>query len=135
MPVQPREPIHSLAASFGSAAAIGSTMRPMAADAALVLVLVPAHGAHPLRLPLVKRITTIGSDYWPSTPEGRLLCLLLSVYGLAVFGYVTAALASFFIGRDIQEASGPVTDGPTLADLHGEIRRLREQLKDAGIAR
>src|SRR5690606_21422217 len=47
---------------FGSAAAIGSTMRPMTADAALVLVLVPARGAHPLRLPLVKRITTIGSD-------------------------------------------------------------------------
>jgi len=62
MPVQLRDPICSLAASFGSAAAIGSTMRPMTVDAALVLVLVPARGAHPLRLPLVKRITTIGSD-------------------------------------------------------------------------
>src|SRR5690349_7395284 len=62
MPVQLREPACSVAASFGSAAAIGSTMRPMAIDAALVLVLVPARGAHPLRLPLVKRITTIGSD-------------------------------------------------------------------------
>src|SRR5258705_14022181 len=62
MPVQLREPICSLAASFGSAAAIGSTMRPMTVDAALLLVLVPARGAHPLRLPLVKRITTIGSD-------------------------------------------------------------------------
>jgi DNA-binding NtrC family response regulator len=37
-------------------------MRPMTVDAALVLVLVPARGAHPLRLPLQKRITTIGSD-------------------------------------------------------------------------
>ncbi len=62
MPVQLREPACSVAASFGSAAAIGSTMRPMAIDAALVLVLVPARGAHPLRLPIVKRITTIGSD-------------------------------------------------------------------------
>ena len=34
----------------------------MTADAALVLVLVPARGAHPLRLPLQKRLTTIGSD-------------------------------------------------------------------------
>ncbi|HEY5945382.1 MAG TPA: sigma 54-interacting transcriptional regulator, partial [Kofleriaceae bacterium] len=34
----------------------------MTVDAALVLVIVPARGAHPLRLPLVKRITTIGSD-------------------------------------------------------------------------
>jgi DNA-binding NtrC family response regulator len=32
------------------------------ADAALVLVLVPLRGAQPLRVPLVKRITTIGSD-------------------------------------------------------------------------
>jgi len=30
--------------------------------AALVLVLVPARGAHPLRLPLVRRLTTLGSD-------------------------------------------------------------------------
>jgi len=35
---------------------------PPTPDAALVLVLVPATGAQPLRLPLVKRITTIGSD-------------------------------------------------------------------------
>src|SRR5262245_60494450 len=62
MPAQLREAIHSLAASFGSTAAIGSTMRPMTVDAAFVLVLVPTRGAHPLRLPLVKRITTIGSD-------------------------------------------------------------------------
>src|SRR5688572_2874446 len=26
-------------------------------------------------------ITTMGSDYWPRTDEGRLLCLLLAVYG------------------------------------------------------
>jgi len=34
----------------------------MAIQAALVLVLVPVRGAHPLRLPIVKRITSIGSD-------------------------------------------------------------------------
>jgi Nif-specific regulatory protein len=34
----------------------------MAIEAALVLVLVPVRGAHPLRLPIIKRITSIGSD-------------------------------------------------------------------------
>jgi len=34
----------------------------MTVGAALVLVIVPARGAHPLRLPLVKRITSLGSD-------------------------------------------------------------------------
>jgi DNA-binding NtrC family response regulator len=66
MPVQLREPSCSLAVSFGSTAAIGSTMRQMTVDAALVLVLDlssgSARGAHPLRIPIVKRITTIGSD-------------------------------------------------------------------------
>src|SRR4051812_31126444 len=32
------------------------------ADAALVLVLVPVRGAYPLRVPLIKRITSIGAD-------------------------------------------------------------------------
>ena len=34
----------------------------MAIEAALVLVLVPVRAAHPLRLPITKRITSIGSD-------------------------------------------------------------------------
>ena len=45
-------------------------------------------------------LTTMGSDYWPRTPEGRLLCLLLAVYAFAVFGYVTAAIAAYFVGKD-----------------------------------
>jgi voltage-gated potassium channel len=28
------------------------------------------------------------------------LCLLLAIYAFSVFGYVTAALAGFFAGRD-----------------------------------
>jgi voltage-gated potassium channel len=45
-------------------------------------------------------LTTMGSDYWPRTPEGRVLCLFLALYAFAVFGYVTAAIAAFFVGRD-----------------------------------
>ncbi len=45
-------------------------------------------------------LTTMGSDYWPRTPEGRLLCLLLAIYGFAIFGYVTAAIAAYFVGKD-----------------------------------
>ena len=49
-------------------------------------------------------LTTLGSDYWPRTAEGRLLCVLLALYTFAVFGYFTAALASWFIGQDRVEA-------------------------------
>jgi voltage-gated potassium channel len=45
-------------------------------------------------------LTTMGSDYWPRTAEGRLLCLLLATYAFAVFGYVTAAIAAWFVGKD-----------------------------------
>jgi voltage-gated potassium channel len=45
-------------------------------------------------------LTTMGSDYWPRTAEGRLLCLLLSLYAFAIFGYVTAAIAAYFVGKD-----------------------------------
>ena len=48
-------------------------------------------------------MTTMGSEYWPRTVEGRVLCLLLSLYAFAVFGYITAAFASFFVGRDVAE--------------------------------
>ena len=49
-------------------------------------------------------LTTMGSEYWPRTAEGRLVCLLLSIYAFAVFGYITATLASYFVGSDaVQE--------------------------------
>ena len=47
-------------------------------------------------------LTSMGSEYWPKTGAGRALCLLLSIYGFAVFGYITAALASYFVGRDVE---------------------------------
>ena len=49
-------------------------------------------------------MTTMGSDYFPQTAEGRILCLVLAVYAFAVFGYVTATIATFFVGRDAANA-------------------------------
>lgn len=73
-------------------------------------------------------ITTMGSEHWPHSPEGRLLCLLLSTYAFATFGYVTATLASHFVGRDA--ASGPPggAGDETLRQLRDEVRQLRAQV-------
>lgn len=46
-------------------------------------------------------ITTFGSEYWPQSAEGRLLTVVLSTYSVAVFGYVTATIASMFVSSDI----------------------------------
>lgn len=74
-------------------------------------------------------ITTMGSDYWPKTGEGRLLCFLLSLYGFAVFGYVTAVLSTFFIGRDAENPEGELASSKEIQELLGEIAALREELR------
>ena len=75
-------------------------------------------------------LTSIGSDYFPQTAEGRILCFIIALYGFAVFGYVTATLATFFVQRDTEkrEEEKP-PDTPTLAELQTEIRELRNDLK------
>lgn len=75
-------------------------------------------------------ITSIGSDYFPKTAEGRMLCLLISVYGFAVFGYVTATLATFFIQRDSETAAE--RGEPCIADLHSELTELKAQIEVLG---
>jgi voltage-gated potassium channel len=47
-------------------------------------------------------MTTMGSDYWPRSPEGRILCWMLALYAFTVFGYITATIASHFILSDRQ---------------------------------
>ncbi len=50
---------------------------------------------------------TTGAPHTPLTGEGQVLGWLLSLFGLGVFGYLTATLASHFIERDlidVQEA-------------------------------
>ncbi len=45
-------------------------------------------------------MTSLGSEYWPKTGGGRALTLVIALYSFAVFGYITATLASFFIERN-----------------------------------
>lgn len=74
-------------------------------------------------------MTTMGSEYWPKTPEGRVLCLLLALYAFAVFGYVTATIASFFVGRDADSDEGEIAGAKTMQTLGQEIVLLRKELE------
>jgi voltage-gated potassium channel len=73
-------------------------------------------------------ITTLGSEYWPETTEGRLLTFLLALYAFAIFGYLAGALASFFIGRDAEEQEGEVAGSAELLALTEEVAALRQEL-------
>jgi voltage-gated potassium channel len=74
-------------------------------------------------------LTTIGSQYWPQTVEGRVLCIFLALYSFGVFGYVTATLATFFIGHDAENDNAELVGAKQLAALREEIIALREEIR------
>jgi voltage-gated potassium channel len=75
-------------------------------------------------------ITTLGSDYWPQTTEGRLLTLLLSIYAVGVFGFLAASLTSYFVGKESSEVRS-VKDTEALVALQREVTSLREEIARA----
>lgn len=77
-------------------------------------------------------MTTMGSGYWPRSAEGRVLCWFLSLYAFAVFGYVTAALATFFVGRDADADEAEVAGAKSIAALQSEVAALRDDIRALG---
>jgi len=90
-------------------------------------------------------ITTVGyGDRYPVTGEGRLVAGLLMVAGIALLGTVTAAVASWFVGRvadaartedmaaraedDAADAAADEALRAELRALTEEVRRLRAEL-------
>lgn len=74
-------------------------------------------------------MTTMGSQYWPQTLEGRILCFFLALYAFAVFGYVTATLATFFVGRDAESSEAELAGADELAAVRKELSALREEIR------
>jgi len=74
-------------------------------------------------------MTTMGSEYWPQSAEGRGLCFVLALYALGVFGYSTATLASFFIRRDADDDATELASAGSIATLKAEIADLRDEIR------
>jgi voltage-gated potassium channel len=85
-------------------------------------------------------MTTMGSDYFPRTLEGRILGWLLALYAFTVFGYITATIASLFLARDAATTGeADATEGAAegrqpevtgeLAALQQEVAALRAQVR------
>ena len=75
-------------------------------------------------------MTTMGSQYWPQTFEGRVLCFFLALYAFAVFGYVTATLATFFIGRDAENSEAEIASASEIAALRAEVQSIRADTRE-----
>ena len=75
-------------------------------------------------------MTTMGSAYWPQTDEGRVLAFLISLVAIGVFGYVTATLASFLVGRDAASPDGSTASAVDVRALQREIAAMRREVSD-----
>ncbi len=75
-------------------------------------------------------MTTLGAGYEPQTIEGRVLAFVLALYAFTVFGYVTATLATFFIGRDAQNPEAELPSAEMINELHEDIRALRAEMRE-----
>ncbi len=78
-------------------------------------------------------LTTMGSEYWPKTTEGRIVCLLLAVYAFAIFGYITATVAGWIIRSAVPAPAG--SEAPAAGEwqaLRDEMAALRLELQSRG---
>jgi voltage-gated potassium channel len=76
------------------------------------------------------QITNIGSGYSITTTGGRILCLAISIYAIAVFGYLTALIAAFFIDRVAKDPKPEIERQKSLQEIQEEIIRLRHLIED-----
>jgi voltage-gated potassium channel len=73
-------------------------------------------------------LTTMGADFFPTTPEGRVLSLALAVYGFAIFGYLTATVASYFVARDADEDVGELAGAKQMDEMRRELVLIGRKL-------
>lgn len=74
-------------------------------------------------------IASLGTTHVPISAEARLLTLLLGLYGLAVFGYITAALASYFVADEAAAQDSELPSRDEIRALRLELAALREELR------
>jgi voltage-gated potassium channel len=80
-------------------------------------------------------MTTLGSQYWPVTLEGRILCVILSLFAFTIFGYLTASLATFFVGQDAENKRGEIAGTAQINELKSEIINLRKMIEQLRLSR
>ena len=59
-----------------------------------------------------------------------MLCVFISLYAFAVFGYVTATLATFFIGRDAENKDTEIAGASQIEEIKKELEEIKLLLKE-----
>lgn len=124
---------------------LGATMQKRAFGYVLVLVLIVTFGGAAGMLAFEQgtdgfstywtslwwtamRVITAGTQHDPVTAEGRILAMLIALFGYAIFGYVTATIATFFIGRDEEEKQKKKQNDVDLATIKFQLQELLEKI-------
>jgi voltage-gated potassium channel len=68
-------------------------------------------------------VTTMNSEKYVVSPEARTIGILMRIYALSVFGFITASIASYLIGAADTEATSD-----DVASLQDEIAALRREI-------
>lgn len=72
-------------------------------------------------------ITTINSDLDAVSAEGRVIGVLQRVFAVSVFGFVTASIASYLIGRSVEERTAAELTDPVVETVRTELAALRRE--------
>src|SRR5271166_2389114 len=78
----------------------------------------------------ITTITTVGyGDYYPVTPMGRVVAVLLMVGGISLIGMITATVATWIVQRVAQEdMSQQAATTAHIEELRSQLVRLSSQL-------
>ncbi|MEG4069466.1 ion channel [Microcoleus sp. Pol11C2] len=74
-------------------------------------------------------MSTIGSDYFPKTAQGRVLCFLLALCLIALGGYFTATLATFFVSQEAESDQAEIAATQSIQALETEITALPTEVQ------
>ncbi len=77
-------------------------------------------------------ITTINNEKYAVTPEARIIAILMRVFAVSVFGFITASIASYLIGRQAAEHAPAKGNDPALEEhltaIRSEQAALRQEI-------
>ncbi|MBC2900550.1 potassium channel family protein [Streptomyces cupreus] len=126
-----------LKAAIGATGALGVVM--LAGSWAVVAAEQGARGANLTSYPKalwwsIETATTVGyGDFYPVTFWGRVIAAVVMAVGITTYGMVTAALATWFVGREQKRRHRLAHDAEELYDettraLHARFDRLERML-------
>ncbi|HEV2127083.1 MAG TPA: ion transporter [Thermomicrobiales bacterium] len=72
-------------------------------------------------------VTTINNEKYVVSPEARTIAILMRIYAVSIFGYITASIATYLIGSAVS-GEGEALESENTA-LRAEIASLREEIR------